>query len=231
MYYNNVTRKHYYKGDIYMQRLDLTGKKFGHLTAIEFAGGKKNGNRTRSKWLCRCDCGKEILVITDNLTRDHSKSCGCEKGGMVTASKITHGKSHDPIYPLWNAMRSRCYNKNHKDYDIYGGRGIAVCERWQKFENFYEDMGDMPSKNHSLDRIDSNGNYEKDNCKWSTASEQRNNQRRTKLYGPEGDKHCIKYWCDLKNIPYARLAQRLEKLGWSFERAISTVDGRRKKET
>jgi hypothetical protein len=198
---------------------DLSGMRFGFLTAIKYAVSGIHG-----KWLCRCDCGKEILVTTDNLTRGHSKSCGCQKGSLVTKSKTRHGKTHSQVYSAWRSMRSRCRNPNNQDYLNYGSRGITVCERWlESFENFYADMGDPPTKDYSIDRKNSNGNYDPDNCQWATELHQQNNKRNNLRFTYEGEAHTLKEWAKLKNLPYSCLQQRITVLKWPFEKAITTA--------
>ena len=193
---------------------DLTGLRFGYLEAVKFMPPRK--------WLCLCDCGQEIEVFTDNLTRNHTRSCGCKKGKMITISKTQVAKHSHKIRTAWNNMKSRCFKLKDPRYIWYGGRGITVCERWLDIDNFYADMGDAPTIKHSIDRIDNNGNYEPENCKWSTQKEQCNNQRRVKLYKYEGKEHSIKEWSEIKNVPYGSLQQRIYKLKWSFEKAICT---------
>jgi hypothetical protein len=197
---------------------DLTGQRFGQLVAIEYIKSSK-----RSKWLCVCDCGKETNVITDNLTRGHTTSCGCIRPKALLKAVTKHEMCHTKVYHAWNAMRSRCINENNSKYPIYGGRGIKVCDRWvDSFENFYEDMGEPPTPKHSIDRIDVNGNYEPSNCKWSTQKEQCNNQRRCRKIEYNNETHTIKEWAELKGISYSKLIQRIDKLNWTFEKAIST---------
>ena len=160
---------------------DLTGKRFDRLTVITKCGMDNNGCFT---WLCRCDCGNEIVVSGANLRRGTTKSCGCYKRDMVTS----HGMTKTSFYHTWQGMRSRCTNKNSKAYQNYGGRGITVCNRWSSFENFKEDMyesylnhvNEFGEDNTSIDRIDVNGNYEPSNCRWATWGEQNNNKRNNK---------------------------------------------------
>lgn len=129
---------------------------------------------------CLCNCGKLTVVSATHLQSGHTKSCGCEKGDC--GRKPTHGHWVDnkptTEWLSWRAMKNRCYNKNHKDFQNWGARGIIVCDRWlSSFENFIEDMGMKPTPKHSIDRIDNDGNYEPGNCRWATAKEQRANQR------------------------------------------------------
>ncbi|HDX9500141.1 TPA: AP2 domain-containing protein, partial [Bacillus thuringiensis] len=128
--------------------------------------------KNKTMWNCLCDCGNERVVDGYSLSKGSSKSCGC--------NNIKHGMKHTPEYNIWGLMKSRCSNLNDSGWENYGARGITVCERWLDFSNFIEDMGERPSPEHSLDRIDVNGNYCKANCRWATHLEQAHNKRTSK---------------------------------------------------
>lgn len=127
----------------------------------------------RRSLLCKCSCGKEKVVGLGNLSTGKSKSCGSIMRGCKKSSTLTHGMTNTPEYRSWVHSKNRCYNEAFIDYKYYGGKGIIVCERWKgSFINFFEDMGKKPSPEHTLDRIDTAGNYEPDNCRWATKTEQ-----------------------------------------------------------
>lgn len=138
--------------------------------------------KSRRRYLkCVCDCGEETVVRSDKLKSGHTKSCGClqrERTRDALSKTKTHGMTNSNEYYVWCGMKSRCFNENNKSYKNYGGRGITVCDRWRdSFENFYKDMGPRPSSTHQIDRINNDGNYEPDNCKWRTPSENCLNRR------------------------------------------------------
>lgn len=155
---------------------DICGLKFGRLTVNEFVEVRKSC----AYWLCSCECGNEKVVRGDSLRLGYIKSCGClrnETAAVNCEKTISHGHSRTPLYRVWSSMKSRCGNPASPAYKHYGGRGISVCDRWQKYENFFADMG-YPPPGLTLERIDVNGNYEPSNCKWATWAEQNRNKRK-----------------------------------------------------
>jgi hypothetical protein len=152
---------------------DLTGRRFSRLVAVKFHGNTPSG----AKWECLCDCGNRKIVTRYQLRSGGTKSCGCLNRDKIVQRNFKHGLTNAPEYPVWANMRQRCVNPKNKAYKYYGGRGIKYCERWESFSNFLADMGKRPD-GLTLERINTNGNYEPSNCKWATWSEQRKSQRK-----------------------------------------------------
>lgn len=191
----------------------LTGKKFHRLTVLGFAG--------KRYWYCQCDCGNITRVAGYYLKDGQSKSCGCYSKERRKVVPLTHGKTKTKTYRSWYHIKTRCYNQKCPSYKHYGGRGITMCERWRNsFENFLADMGEPPTKNHSIDRIDVNGNYEPSNCRWATSVEQNNNRRNNKHFTYKGKTQTYAEWCREVGITPQRLNELIHKQGKSVREAL-----------
>lgn len=187
--------------------IDLTGKRFGRLAVIGIA----ENNAGRIKWECRCDCGNMHVASGVHLKSGGTQSCGCFQRESLGNNRRTHGKTRTRVYAAFQHMRRRCESPNDGDYLDYGGRGIKICDRWATFENFLEDMGE-PEKGYSLGRIDNNGNYEPDNCKWATADEQANNKRNSHLITWNGQTLNLTTWARMAGKDAAWLIKRLKRM-------------------
>ena len=162
--------------------IDLSGIRFGRLTVLARSESKKN----QTMWSVVCDCGKNSTVSSGNLRSGASTSCGCLHNEQLSSRNTKHGMSKHPLYPVWKTMNQRCRNKNTRHWEYYGARGINICDRWNpaaggSFENFIKDMPEYPGKPYSIDRIDNDGNYCPENCRWATPQQQRLNQRKKVL--------------------------------------------------
>ena len=200
-----------------MKAFDLRDQKFGRLTAVSLVRV-----RGRIYWECQCQCGGRTKVVTAKLTSGWTLSCGCLHKEKSAAAKLTHGKSKTPAYYRWLQMKRRCDLKTHAVYKDYGGRGITVCDRWLDFQNFYSDMGEPPFDGASIDRIDVNGGYSPDNCRWATKEEQALNKRNSKYITFNGVTKHLNEWARILGICKSTLCTRMYQRGWSIDRAFTT---------
>jgi len=201
--------------------MDLIGRKFGKLTVSKYIGRDKCGD---SIWLCKCDCGKEKNIVTRSLKDKQTKSCGCllkKSTSKIGKLNKTHEYSYSRIYRIWASMVQRCNNPNSRNYKNYGGRGITVCKRWLKFENFLEDVGEPPNDKYQIDRKNNNKGYKPSNCRWISSKENNRNRRNNKLYTYNNKTQCSSGWAEEYNIKPATLRDRINA-GLSMEKALIT---------
>lgn len=202
--------------------IDLTGKRFGRWTVI------KRGPDTdyqHPRFYCVCDCGTEKLVKAQTIRSGESTSCGCynkeQKTLMCIARNTTHGESKTNTYDRWVNMISRCHNQKCSTYAKYGAKGTIVCDRWRRsFEDFLADMGHPPTHKHTLDRINTRGNYEPSNCRWVLMKVQQNNRTNNNRILCHGKNMTLQEWSELTGIPRKTITNRLKR-GMSPEDALS----------
>lgn len=188
--------------------LDLEGKRFGLLTVLSVTHKAKNGYY----WDCICDCGKHTNVLATRLIQGTTKSCGHLQGNKGVGRK--HGMKYTRIYNTWRNMKHRCLNEKSENYYLYGGRGITFCEKWERFEGFYEDMKEGYNDELQLDRIDVNGNYCKENCRWVTRKENANNKRNTTYITYNGVTRTSGEWAELIGAKLPTITKRV-RLGYT----------------
>jgi hypothetical protein len=169
------------------------GDRYGRLTVVSDA----TDSHLR-KFLCRCDCGNNVEVYLSNLrgsvARKPTRSCGCIRIEVTIARNFKHGKTKTPEHNAWVGIRKRCLDPQCKSYPDYGGRGIKISQDWDRFDNFLRDVGLKPTPKHTIERIDTNGHYEKYNCKWATRKEQTRNTRVSRMITLNGETRCLAEW-------------------------------------
>jgi len=197
---------------------DLNGRTFGVLTVL----GRENGPRIydQARWICLCSCGLLTIVSSSNLRRGITRSCGCLRANKLRARRLRHGLTESPTYSTWLSMRSRCNPNNVGTHAAkwYADRNVTVCDRWALFENFLADMGERP-EGMTIDRIDTDGNYEPGNCRWATLQEQVRNRKATRFIEYNGEARTASEWGALLGLRPGTLRARLDH-GWSVERAL-----------
>jgi hypothetical protein len=191
-----------------MKLIDLSGKSFGRWFVSDYAG--------KSYWNCVCECGTVRKVNGKNLTLGTSSSCGC----YVAEINTKHGMSRTRVYSIWEGMKQRCTSPSSSYWHRYGGRGIKVCERWQSFENFYADLGAPPTKQHSLGRIDNDGDYEPSNVRWETLEQQNNNKVLNHKVTIDGVTKTLTQWAEENGLKPSTVMSRVS-YGWSDYDAVT----------
>lgn len=196
----------------------FTGERYGRLVIVSQAGRNKDN---RLQYLCKCDCGNETVVIGKNLLSGNTKSCGCFKRDMGLKANTTHGLSKTHLYKTWASMKDRCTREKSSAYFNYGARGISVCAEWlNSFESFRDwSLANGYSEALSIDRIDPNGNYEPENCRWVNMEVQANNKRTTVFLKFNGETHSLKEWSRIVGLNYFTMQNRY-KAGKTVEEIL-----------
>lgn len=202
------------------------GQKIGPFTVVALAPRRSDHH---SRFIGQCFCGRRKNVNFYNAGR--SKSCGCKTKEIQRAAKMTHGHcklfgKETKVYKAWRSMLKRCLDQHHKSFKRYGGRGIKICRRWKRFENFLADMGE-PKPKFSLGRIDNDLGYSKNNCRWETAKQQANNRANSRLLKLNGETLTISQWAEKIGMPHCTISRRL-RLGWSIAKALTKPPRRQK---
>jgi hypothetical protein len=186
---------------------DISGNLYGRLLVRGF----HHKDEWRSPfWTCECSCGNVVVVCGKKLKSGHTQSCGCLRRELTSERAAIHRMSKTSTYQIWSGMHTRCSNSNATRYDCYGGRGIRVCDRWNSFECFLQDMGERPEK-MTIERIDNNGNYEPSNCCWATKKTQARNQRSNHRITYTGCTKTLVEWAEDTGLTYSALKCRIRK--------------------
>ncbi len=191
-------------------RIDLTGKSFGRLTVVEYSHTNKHGV---AMWKCKCDCGNERIVAGAHLRSGHTTSCGCFNLEAIKKRATKHGLKQTRLYNTWLHIKDRCLNSSNKDFEHYGGRGIKVCREWaDNFETFYKwAINNGYNDKLTIDRINVNGDYCPENCRWVTQKKQCNNKRSNVFLEYNGETHTLKEWSEITGICYQTIHGRYRK--------------------
>lgn len=219
-----MTRQETCRSDTAMQD-DLTGRRFGRLVVISPAESRTppSGGKRRY-WKCRCDCGTEKEIAESSLKSGATKSCGCLQKELTSKACVTHGESNTRLYRIWSAMKCRCNNPNFWEFNNYGGRGITVCDEWNRdflaFKSWAMNNGYKEAL--TIDRIDSNGQYSPDNCRWIPAEQQSTNRRYCMYIEWNGETLTPSQWHKRTGIPYSTIVYRYHK-GWPPEIVFKEV--------
>jgi hypothetical protein len=204
---------------------NMIGKTFNRLTVLAVTERKR---KNAPRYLCRCRCGKELAVDRHRILSGQTKSCGCLKLELLAARATKHGMSRTPEFKTWAEAKQRCTNPSIKNWHNYGGRGIAMCERWTaSFKAFFDDMGPRPSAAHSLDRINVNGNYEPTNCRWATEEVQQSNRRNSTIVEYQGHKLTVTALALLIGAPQSTMQRYIKSYGLSPTESVSRYLSRR----
>jgi hypothetical protein len=198
-----------------MKKIEMVGKKYNMLTVM-LDVGYSHGQQS---YLCSCDCGNKLVIAGQRIRNGQSKSCGCLARKQTSQRHKTHGLSKTPEYRAWAKIKMRCTNPNDPNFYRYGGRGVGMCDEWyNSFEQFYKDLGKRPN-GMSLDRIDNNQGYSKDNCRWATPQQQAANRELSIVIDYDGKSMCLKEWSRHINRPYTTMLSHYKK-GYSINQIL-----------
>ncbi|MDD5199269.1 MAG: hypothetical protein PHC88_05645 [Terrimicrobiaceae bacterium] len=205
-----------------IQRDQIIGKVYGRLTVLDEAKPQRIITWLR-RFVVQCSCGNQSIIPLRDLRNNHTQSCGCYRVDLMRLRDVTHGMRDTPEYDVWSNMKRRCANHSTATHAAhYAGRGITVCARWlESFENFIEDMGRRPTDQHSLERLNNDGNYEKDNCAWTTMKVQCRNRRSNHRLTYNGETLSIAEWSERIGFTRSTIFDRLKR-GWSVEKILTT---------
>jgi len=195
-----------------MKLKNLIGQKFGRLTVI----GRSEDKSSRPYWDCVCECSNTCVIRGQRLVSGVTSSCGCKR----REEKLTHGMSQTSAYYRWYNMINRCTKPEIESYKNYGGRGIKVCSRWRSFEKFHSDMGDPPTSDHTLERIDNDKDYFPENCRWATRKEQARNRRTNRTITLGSQTKCLSDWSEDLGVSLSTIEKRINR-GWSGAEIIT----------
>ena len=199
--------------------IDLTGQRFGRLTAIKIIGRTNSG---LIKWELKCDCGNKTCASTGSLRIGDVNSCGCLHKEIVSKMFTTHNESKTRLYKIWECMKSRCNNINDTGYKWYGGRNIKICSEWQDYINFRNwALINGYVVGLTIERIDFNKDYCPENCRWATCKEQCNNTRRNKYITYNNKTQTLAQWSEELKISYSTLSARINTLKWTIEKSFN----------
>jgi hypothetical protein len=207
-------------GDLMSRLIDLTGQQFGRLVVIDRAENTKDG---KTRWVCECDCGNRIITRGYLLGSGQTKSCGCLQKEIVSECNTKHGDSFKKLYYTWNNIRERTCRQTNPHYKDYGERGIGLCEEWKNYDNFKKwALSNGYKRGLTIDRIENDKGYFPDNCRWVSMKIQQNNKRNNRIITYNGQTKTLSEWAEHIGISYTALKQRINKLGWSIEKALTT---------
>lgn len=203
-----------------MKVVEMVGKKFGRLTVTERAGSNHKGNAT---WRCICDCGNECVVCGVYLRNGTTKSCGCLWYDAIRDANSTYGEYNTRLRHIWQGIKNRCYNENELVYRYYGGKGVKIQENWKDFLTFKSwAISNGYKDNLTIDRINPDGDYCEENCRWVSMKEQCNNRTNNVLIESNGETKTLAQWAELSELTYKQVWHRYHYLGWDIQKALYT---------